>query len=146
MLDESISTVINDASRAIKPINDANILSNTIDDIDTLNTTSTITSNDFNQIEKKIHHRKVVNKLTGDISIRPITMNISLSSTNISLLPDDNNPYNVLENQPLDKSLSTSFFENLRKSKDTNTKPIHRTIVRILYIIIYNLFVEISYI
>jgi hypothetical protein len=51
---------------------------------------------------KKVHHRRVVNKTTGEVSSRPAGSAASNASA-----PD-----------MLDKSLSSAFFQNLRRNGD----------------------------
>jgi len=56
----------------------------------------------------KVHQRRVVNKTTGEVSVRPAVATTSAATK-------DNEG-----SDPLDKSLSSAFFQNLRKSGDAH--------------------------
>ena len=62
--------------------------------------------------ERKVHNRKVINKTTGQVSVRPTVVSTSTSSASTG--PEEHA-------DPLDKSLSSAFFQNLRKSSDKLT-------------------------
>lgn len=65
----------------------------------------------------KVHQRRVVNKTTGEVSVRPTVI-----PTSIAMKESEGA-------DPLDKSLSSAFFQNLRKSGDA-----HAAKVKIAYL------------
>lgn len=58
--------------------------------------------------EAKVHQRRVVNKTTGEVSVRPTVAR----------------PVGGADADPLDQSLSSAFFQHLRRSGDSHLKKV----------------------
>lgn len=69
----------------------------------------------------KVHQRRVINKTTGEVSARPAAP-VSVS-TAASQSKDSEG-----SSDALDKSLSSAFFQNLRKGSDPHAAQVTRSV------------------
>jgi len=67
----------------------------------------------------KVHHRRVINKATGEVSVRPAAPVSAGSANSLSKESEGSN------SDALDKSLSSAFFQNLRKGSDPHAAQVH---------------------
>lgn len=61
--------------------------------------------------EAKVHQRRVVNKATGEVSVRPTAAKPAAAGADAD---------------PLDRSLSSAFFHHLRRSGDSHLKRVRK--------------------
>ena len=66
----------------------------------------------------KVHNRRVVNKSTGEVSVRPAVPVSAVSATSLSKESEGSS-------DALDKSLSSAFFQNLRKGSDPHAAQVN---------------------